>query len=143
MFFNFMKIFIIVLFVFSMNVVHAKSVFSKHRFGQQSAVFVTDSNGKEIYAWNENKPLIPASTIKIATGLAALERFGLDFQFRTDFFYTEDTLWVKGYGDPFLTSEELDHVAKNVINQLNMKFLRVSRVVVCLLYTSPSPRDRG
>ena len=113
-----------------MSAAQASNLFNTHKFGSESAVLVTDINGKDIYAWNAEKALIPASTIKIITGIAAIERFGLDFQFRTDFFHKEDTLWVKGYGDPFLTSEELDIVAINLIRQMNLQFLRVNRIVV-------------
>ena len=127
------KIFFIV-FVFLLvgfsGVTNAKNLFSKHRFGQQSAVLVTDAQGKTLYSWNASKPLIPASTIKIATGIAAIERFGLNYRFTTDFFVLNDTLWVKGYGDPYLTSEELDIVAQNLIRTLDSRFLRIKTVSV-------------
>lgn len=110
--------------------VYAKPLFTKHTFGSRSAVLVTDLQGKDIFAWNVDKALVPASTIKVATGIAAVDRFGLDYRFKTDFFFTEDTLWVKGYGDPFLTSEELDNVAQSLIHQIDARFLRISRIIV-------------
>ena len=125
-----MRIIVLAVLMLLVPVAQASDLFGKHKFGNQSAVLVTDANGKDLYAWNADKLLIPASTIKIITGIAAIERFGLDFQFRTDFFHKEDTLWVKGYGDPFLTSEELDIVALNLIRQINLQFLRVNRIVV-------------
>lgn len=51
--------------------------------------------------------LVPASTLKILTAFLAIERWGLDHRFSTDFYLSGDTLWIKGKGDPFLTSEEL------------------------------------
>jgi len=37
----------------------------------------------------------------------------LDHRFHTDFYVGNDSrLWVKGYGDPYLVSEELDRIAK-------------------------------
>jgi D-alanyl-D-alanine carboxypeptidase/D-alanyl-D-alanine-endopeptidase (penicillin-binding protein 4) len=51
--------------------------------------------------------------MKILTALAAIERWGLDHRFHTDFYFTDDDrLWVKGYGDPYLVSEELERIAK-------------------------------
>jgi D-alanyl-D-alanine carboxypeptidase/D-alanyl-D-alanine-endopeptidase (penicillin-binding protein 4) len=45
--------------------------------------------------------------------LAAIEHWGLDHRFVTDFHLDSDErLWVKGYGDPYLVSEELERVAK-------------------------------
>ena len=125
-----MKIIACIVLMLLIPVVQAGNLFSNHKFGKQSAILVTDANGKELYAWNADKALIPASTMKIVTGIAAIERFGLGFQFRTDFFHKEDTLWVKGYGDPFLTSEELDFVAQNLIRKINLQFLQVNRIVV-------------
>jgi D-alanyl-D-alanine carboxypeptidase/D-alanyl-D-alanine-endopeptidase (penicillin-binding protein 4) len=49
---------------------------------------------------------IPASTLKIVTCLAALEILGSDYRFETHFFVDAGkNLYIKGYGDPFLTSE--------------------------------------
>ena len=128
--FSKMKVFLIILSVFIACSANAASLFAGKQFGSRSAVLVTDSQGKDIFSWNPNTLLIPASTIKIATGITAIEKFGLDYHFKTDFFFTEDTLWVKGYGDPFLTSEELDIVAKNLIHQLNIQFLRIKMIKV-------------
>ena len=125
-----MRIIAFTILMLLMSAAQATNLFSKHKFGSQSAVLVTDANGKDLYAWNPDKALIPASTVKIITGIAAIERFGLDFKFRTDFFHKGSTLWVKGYGDPFLTSEELDIVVLNLIRKINLQFLHVNRVVV-------------
>jgi len=54
---------------------------------------------------------VPASTIKILTAFAAIQRWGLDHRFHTDFYLGRDhRLWVEGYGEPYLVSEELDHM---------------------------------
>jgi D-alanyl-D-alanine carboxypeptidase/D-alanyl-D-alanine-endopeptidase (penicillin-binding protein 4) len=92
-------------------------VFSEKRFGNESAVFVVDQDGKSVYAWNENKPLIPASTIKIATSIAAFDTFGQDYRFKTDFYMLGNMLYVKGYGDPYLTSEELDIIVTRLLEK--------------------------
>jgi len=53
--------------------------------------------------------MIPASTLKLLTAFLALKTWGPGYRFITDFDLDEDNyLWIKGYGDPFLISEELD-----------------------------------
>jgi D-alanyl-D-alanine carboxypeptidase/D-alanyl-D-alanine-endopeptidase (penicillin-binding protein 4) len=55
---------------------------------------------------NADKSFIPASTIKILTSLIGLEILGPDFRFETHFFLdAENNLYIKGFGDPSLTSE--------------------------------------
>lgn len=76
------------------------------------AVLVVDHHappgGQELYAHNAEKLYVPASILKIITAGAALEYLGPDYRFKTDFLLTKDNdLWVIGYGDPYLVSEEL------------------------------------
>jgi len=50
---------------------------------------------------------VPASVLKLATGLAALELLGPDFRFLTEIYRdTSGNLYLRGYGDPGLVSEE-------------------------------------
>ncbi len=67
---------------------------------------------------NATTLFVPASTLKIVTSLASLRILGENFRFRTDFFLTKDNdLYIKGYGDPFLTSEEIT----GILNTLREK----------------------
>jgi D-alanyl-D-alanine carboxypeptidase/D-alanyl-D-alanine-endopeptidase (penicillin-binding protein 4) len=75
-----------------------------------SVLVVTDSDAR-VFAWQASKPLIPASVTKLATAYLAIDKWGLEHRFHTDFFIQAETLWVKGYGDPFLVSEEMDVLA--------------------------------
>jgi D-alanyl-D-alanine carboxypeptidase/D-alanyl-D-alanine-endopeptidase (penicillin-binding protein 4) len=62
--------------------------------------------------YREGELFIPASTIKILTCLVALENLGKDYRFETHFFLDEKkNLYIKGYGDPFLTSETILEMA--------------------------------
>ncbi|MGB5736048.1 MAG: D-alanyl-D-alanine carboxypeptidase [Thiohalocapsa sp.] len=73
------------------------------------ASLVVEQGGKEVVSANADRPMVPASTMKLVTALAAIERWGLDHRFVTDFYRGRDgRLWVKGGGDPYLVSEELD-----------------------------------
>ena len=64
----------------------------------------------EIKAWQASKSLIPASLIKLSTAYLAIDKWGVDHAFQTEFYRYQNQLWVKGYGDPYLISEELDLV---------------------------------
>ncbi|UCD66568.1 MAG: D-alanyl-D-alanine carboxypeptidase [Deltaproteobacteria bacterium] len=70
--------------------------------------FAFKKNNKYIVTHNLHTPYVPASIVKIATALAALDSLGPSFRFET-FFYRDDldNLYIKGLGDPFLISEEV------------------------------------
>jgi D-alanyl-D-alanine carboxypeptidase/D-alanyl-D-alanine-endopeptidase (penicillin-binding protein 4) len=74
-----------------------------------NASLVVEEGGRLVIAANADRPMVPASTMKLITALAAIERWGLDHRFSTAFYLGSDgRLWVKGFGDPYLVSEELD-----------------------------------
>ncbi len=75
-----------------------------------SSLLVVDSQNQTLHAKNIDQLYIPASTVKVLTALIALHYWGKDYRFSTDFYLDTSTnyLWVKGYGDPYLISEELD-----------------------------------
>lgn len=76
-----------------------------------NASLLLEQNGRALASKQADAMLIPASTIKLLTGLAALDRWGAEHRFHTDLFMDEqDQLWIKGWGDPMLVSEELDHI---------------------------------
>lgn len=64
-----------------------------------------------IMARHQDRLLVPASTWKIVTALLALEQLGPDFRFQTDFYHADGHLFIKGFGDPMLTSEEAARIA--------------------------------
>jgi D-alanyl-D-alanine carboxypeptidase/D-alanyl-D-alanine-endopeptidase (penicillin-binding protein 4) len=65
--------------------------------------------------YREQDLFIPASTLKILTCLVALETLGKDYKFETHFFLDEQkNLYIKGYGDPFLTSEAVLEIAEKL-----------------------------
>jgi D-alanyl-D-alanine carboxypeptidase/D-alanyl-D-alanine-endopeptidase (penicillin-binding protein 4) len=74
----------------------------------QSSGMMIDPEGPLSIQHNADQPMIPASTIKLVTALAALERWGRDYHFSTEFYLdNSQRLWVKGKGDPYLDSYEL------------------------------------
>ncbi len=71
---------------------------------------VADGSGRHQY--RENELFVPASTLKIITSLVALEFLGPEYRFETHIFLDrQGNLYIKGYGDPLLTSEILLEIA--------------------------------
>ena len=73
---------------------------------------------------NPGTSFIPASIIKIATSLAAIKILGPSYRFETAFYRDQqDNLYIKGYGDPFLVSEEvaliINRLRANGVKRIN------------------------
>ena len=79
-------------------------------------VLVLDAEGKELIAQNADKPFVPASVTKIVTAWLAMEVLGGNYRFETKFYLDDKrVLYVRGGGDPFLISEELAPLAKELV----------------------------
>jgi serine-type D-Ala-D-Ala carboxypeptidase/endopeptidase (penicillin-binding protein 4) len=86
--------------------------------GLSRAGLLVLEDGRPVVAHNADRELVPASTMKVLTALAALETWGRDYRFTTDFYRDgSGWLWVKGLADPYLVSEELDRVARGLERQ--------------------------
>ncbi|WP_058554561.1 D-alanyl-D-alanine carboxypeptidase/D-alanyl-D-alanine-endopeptidase [Thiohalocapsa sp. ML1] len=80
-----------------------------------NASLVVEEGGKLAIAQNAERGMVPASTMKLVTALAAIERWGLNHRFTTEFRQGSDgRLWVVGKGDPYLVSEELDQAIRGL-----------------------------
>ena len=78
-------------------------------------------DGDPKYSLRANQPMVPASTLKVLTALLALKTWQPNHRFVTDFYLDKQhRLWVKGYGDPYINSEELD----KIIAQLKKRGLK-------------------
>ena len=76
------------------------------------------SDGSKNLQQNERELFIPASTLKILTCLAAFDILGEEYRFETHFFRdNQQNLYIKGFGDPFLTSEVILTIAENLYNR--------------------------
>ncbi|MGH1538054.1 MAG: D-alanyl-D-alanine carboxypeptidase, partial [Gammaproteobacteria bacterium] len=90
-----------------------------------SSLLLVDNDNNVLHMRNSEHLYIPASTIKILTSLIALNHWGADYRFKTDFYFDPiaNSLWIKGYGDPYLVSEELDIIVNKIkaagINELD------------------------
>jgi D-alanyl-D-alanine carboxypeptidase/D-alanyl-D-alanine-endopeptidase (penicillin-binding protein 4) len=77
-----------------------------------NASLLVQEAGRPVIASNADRPMVPASTMKLVTALAAIDRWGLDHRFETRFYRgSNGRLWVRGGGDPYLVSEEFDLIA--------------------------------
>ena len=99
---------------------------------KNAGILVVDNQGRRLLSDNRNRAFIPASTTKIVTAWLALNRWGEQHRFNTDFYYDQQQakLWVKGSGDPFLVSEELSSIA------LQLQQRGISHVATLALDTS-------
>ena len=79
-------------------------------------MLVVDSKGDELVAQNADRPFVPASVAKIVTAWLAMEVLGGDYRFETRFYLDDKrVLYVRGGGDPYLTSEELRPLAADLV----------------------------
>ncbi len=84
-----------------------------------AVVLVVDAKGNELVAQNTDKPFIPASVTKIVTAWLAMEVLGGDYRFETRFYLDDKrVLYVRGGGDPYLISEELAPLAKDLVAKI-------------------------
>lgn len=86
------------------------------------AVAVDLATGQTLFARHEDLPLAPASNEKLTVAFAALRELGGTYRFRTEVFgrgYQDGAVWhgdvfLKGFGDPTLTSLQLGRLATQI-----------------------------
>ncbi len=87
-----------------------------------SAVAVDLTTGRMLFSRNPDLPLAPASNEKLTVTYASLHELGVTYRFRTEVFARgrqDGTTWrgdvfLKGFGDPTLTSLQLDRLATQI-----------------------------
>jgi D-alanyl-D-alanine carboxypeptidase/D-alanyl-D-alanine-endopeptidase (penicillin-binding protein 4) len=91
----------------------------KPLIGPNDAIVVRDPHGRVLADLNGSRLLIPASILKVLTGLTALHHLGADYRYPTDFYMDKSgSLKIKGYGDPFLVSERIAETAHHIAGQI-------------------------
>lgn len=70
--------------------------------------------GTELFSHNGTTQLIPASNTKLLTTIAALDKMGSGYRFTTKVTKKGDDLVLAGNGDPYLVSERLYLLARDV-----------------------------
>lgn len=85
------------------------------QLAREGSVYAMSHNGQVLFEHQADRLLIPASVIKLITASAAFHYLGLSYRFSTDFFVDRaGNLYIKGYGDPMLISEEWDIIARSL-----------------------------
>ena len=80
-----------------------------------NGAYAVEKTDRLLIAHNPNGMYIPASIVKIATALTALGILGPDYRFETHFYMdSASNIYIKGFGDPFLVSEELELIIDNL-----------------------------
>jgi len=88
--------------------------------GANDAMLVAGEHGEVCFAKNIDKKLIPASTLKVLTAMAAIHYLGPDYRFPTEFYADKkNDLFIKGYGDPLLISETVANIAQVLKHRLD------------------------
>jgi len=91
-------------------------------------LLVENDDGKILLQKDAEKLFIPASTTKLVTAFLALNHWGEKHRFKTEFYLEGSsktpTLVIKGYGDPFLVSEEIKLISKKLSLLLKEKGIR-------------------
>jgi D-alanyl-D-alanine carboxypeptidase/D-alanyl-D-alanine-endopeptidase (penicillin-binding protein 4) len=102
--------------------------------------FVVTSKGSINNQLKSHSPFVPASIIKIATSLVALELLGSSYHYTTEFYLKDETkLYIKGYGDPFLSSEYISDIARELRNR---NISHIDEIVVDgSSFSIPAPAD--
>lgn len=88
-----------------------------------------------IYRYNEKQMLRPASTMKVVTAVAAIDRLGGSYQFRTSLYYTGEIsngtltgdVWCVGGFDPLFNSDDMTAFVESIL-QMGIDTIR-GRVV--------------
>ncbi|MEY4136782.1 MAG: hypothetical protein RL205_910 [Actinomycetota bacterium] len=84
------------------------------RLGSDVVVNVTNlTTGTTVFSHDPNAPQRPASNMKLITAVNALSQLGPDHVFRTQVLGGTEagTLYLKGGGDPMLTTKSLENLA--------------------------------
>lgn len=80
--------------------------------------YILEKGDREILSYNSDKQFIPASIWKLTTALAAMDALGKEYRFKTEFYLDRPkNLYIKGFGDPFLISEEIGLIYKRLIER--------------------------
>ncbi|MFH1689520.1 MAG: D-alanyl-D-alanine carboxypeptidase/D-alanyl-D-alanine-endopeptidase [Candidatus Eisenbacteria bacterium] len=121
-----------------------------HLRGATAAILVEYvATGEVVYEHDADRPLIPASNMKVITAAAALSVLGPDYRFET--VVSTDApelgstlsgdLYVRGMGDPSLVSEELWKLAES-IRTLGIERIEGDLVLDATYFDSASTTSR-
>jgi D-alanyl-D-alanine carboxypeptidase/D-alanyl-D-alanine-endopeptidase (penicillin-binding protein 4) len=80
--------------------------------GATISAYAVTLDGEELFSLEPDRALIPASTMKLFTSVYAVETLGLEYRPRTTAWRIRGAVYLHGGGDPGLTTEEIESLAK-------------------------------
>ena len=100
-----------------------------YQFQGFSGIFVQDLSSCEVLlSYNQDKLFTPASLVKIFTLVAGLETLGQEYRYPTVFYfssskpgYISGDIFIKGYGDPTRSPEDIRKIAQDLIKKYNLQ----------------------
>ena len=96
----------------------AQDIISLKGLLKNGGLYAEHTSGRALIDIRGDTYFIPASTIKVATAYCALEVLSTNYRFQTQFFIDGETLYIRGYGDPSLVSEELRKIVSHLVGKL-------------------------
>ncbi|WP_163339730.1 D-alanyl-D-alanine carboxypeptidase/D-alanyl-D-alanine-endopeptidase [Desulfopila sp. IMCC35008] len=106
-----LRVFILICFLVPLSSLQAVEVTVLPQELVKNGGYIVSQNGQIVSQYRENELFRPASTIKLLTSLAVLDVLGENYRHQTSFYLDgQKRLFVKGSGDPFLTSEYLSQI---------------------------------
>ncbi|HLE24371.1 MAG TPA: D-alanyl-D-alanine carboxypeptidase/D-alanyl-D-alanine-endopeptidase [Thermodesulfobacteriota bacterium] len=104
--------------------------------GRLGVVVKSLTTDEFIFQYNSDKLFVPASNVKVLTSVSALSILNPDYRFKTEFYSGGDItngvihggLYIKGYGDPTLSTEHLESIAQE-FKSLGIKEIRGGIIV--------------
>ncbi len=92
-------------------------------------------NDKITFQQNDQQKKIPASVTKILTSFAILKQIPLNIKFKTELFYDQKNIYVKGGGDPGFVSESMWNLV-NDFKRLNVQKIAGDIIIDDTLFDS-------
>jgi D-alanyl-D-alanine carboxypeptidase len=106
---------------------------------ENQSICAIDKNGNELFSYNKDKEVVPASVSKIYLTDYLLDKLGKDFTFKTDFILNENTLYINGEKDPFFVSEHFLVVLNKIKETYPNK--KINKIVFYDFYFNWSKND--
>lgn len=106
---------------------------------------VQEADSSLEFFWQADKPVLPASSAKIVTTLAALDILGPSYHWKTRFYHDgtiknkvlKGNLWIQGGGDPHYVAENLWRDAMR-LKSLGIKSIQGNVYIDRTLFNQPS-----
>lgn len=113
------KIFTVGSIIFALSArSYGQDIISLKGLLKNGGIYAEHTTGRALVDIRGDTSFIPASTIKVATAYCALERLSADYRFKTQFFVHKETLYIRGFGDPSLVSEEVRKIVDQLVATL-------------------------